>query len=148
VRGGYDSRSAALGIDDAGNVVGHGEVSDPSVPKHGFLFANDLVTDLNGYIDPTSGRIVAASIKINDRDQIIALGRTNTVYNEIPRPDLALLLSPFGHSNVGPGEECARANCRRAQPTCSACAADADSVAIVRRMAGASISSGMPGSCS
>lgn len=67
---GVGTRSRALGIDNAGLIVGASNWSDdPANDDHGFLFANGAMVDL---IDPATGWQIASARDLNDAQQILA----------------------------------------------------------------------------
>jgi probable HAF family extracellular repeat protein len=82
--------SMALGINDSDQVVGSMRSSD-TFGTHAFLYADGVVTDLNGLIPPDSRFVLEAAQAINNSGQIVGVGFSRAV--NLPR---AFLLTPDG----------------------------------------------------
>jgi probable HAF family extracellular repeat protein len=77
----------ALGINDAGSIVGIG--GDPNTnTTHAFLFINGKLTDLNRLIPAGSDWILRSAAAINNRGQIVGFGVSPSGYGH------AFLLTP------------------------------------------------------
>ena len=66
--------SEAFGINDSGQVVGD---SFPAAGSRPFLYTNGSMQDLNSFISPSSGWVLAYAARINDSGQIIGTGSLN-----------------------------------------------------------------------
>lgn len=69
--GGLFAASEALGINNAGQIVGW---ADTAHAAHAFLFEAGKLIDLNTLIDPASGWTLNAAMAINEHQQIAATG--------------------------------------------------------------------------
>jgi probable HAF family extracellular repeat protein len=69
--------SAATGINNLGQIVGFGYLSDLST--HAFLYENGKMIDLNTLIDPATGWTLEGAAAINDLQQIAATACRNGV---------------------------------------------------------------------
>jgi probable HAF family extracellular repeat protein len=66
--------SAALGINDAGQVVGSMPAFGGPIRNHAFLYADGSLTDLNSLIPAESGLVLESATAINQAGQIVGLG--------------------------------------------------------------------------
>jgi probable HAF family extracellular repeat protein len=73
--------SDAWGINNRGDVVGEAEIaSDPTRPAtHAFLFTKGRMIDLNHCVELEPGWVLACALDINERGQIVAAARQDTV---------------------------------------------------------------------
>ncbi len=70
--GSLGRESLPNGINNAGEIVG---VTDPSMGRpHAFIWDSGVMTDLNDYVDPTSGWVLREAVAINDAGQIVGFG--------------------------------------------------------------------------
>src|ERR687898_2708347 len=67
--------SSALGINDAGQVVGYSGIPDGSL--HAFLYSDNQIYDLNTLISASSGWVLEDATAINTSGQIVGEGRIN-----------------------------------------------------------------------
>lgn len=89
-------RAAALGLNNAGLVVGSSEWNiDFPDDRHGFLYAGGSMVDLNTLIDPASGWTIVSARDINDAQQILAFAcregicgdvRLDLIGSPVPEP--------------------------------------------------------------
>lgn len=68
-----DSPSTAWGINAQGQIVGSS--ADRYQHQHAFLWENGHMEDLNSFIPSNSGWILQRAFRINDRGQIVGIGR-------------------------------------------------------------------------
>jgi probable HAF family extracellular repeat protein len=92
-------------INNLGEVVGYSTFTDDINSRHGFLYTDGKMLDINAMIDPALGWTVATAIGINDSRQILGYAcRTNDLCRPVrldpitappvPEPDsLAMLLA-------------------------------------------------------
>lgn len=71
--------SAAMDINNHGQIVGGSFITLDSEVTHGFLYANGVMTDLNDLIDPELGWEILKGMAINDQGQIVGWGMRNGV---------------------------------------------------------------------
>lgn len=91
-------RAAALGINNAGLVVGSSEWNiDLPDDRHGFRYADGAMVDLNTLIDPASGWTIMSAADINDAEQILAFACREGVCGNV-RLDLIALPVPEPHA--------------------------------------------------
>ena len=70
--------SAALGLNDAGQVVGTGSVTDAGKNElRAFLWEAGRLTNLNALIDPASGWVLEDARALNNKGQICGVGLLN-----------------------------------------------------------------------
>jgi probable HAF family extracellular repeat protein len=67
--------SAALGINNSGQVVGYAPAGN--APQHAFLYTNGVRVDLNTLIPPNTGWTLSSATAINDAGQIAGNGQIN-----------------------------------------------------------------------
>ena len=67
------SQSAAYGIDDAGDIVGYSYIAN-NTATHAFLYANNVMVDLNDLLPIASGWTITAAYGINSSGEIIGQG--------------------------------------------------------------------------
>jgi probable HAF family extracellular repeat protein len=66
--------SSAADINNHGWIVGSSTLADGS--RHGFLYVDGEMIDLNTLIDPASGIVLRDALSINDRGDILAYSAT------------------------------------------------------------------------
>jgi probable HAF family extracellular repeat protein len=95
-------RATALGLNNAGTVVGASEWNfDLPFDLHGFLRTIDGMVDLNTLIDPASGWTIVSAKDINDSQQILAMAcregvctnvRLDPIASAVPEPRAVAML--------------------------------------------------------
>ena len=91
--------SAAFGVNNFGDIVGQYYPLTDLSHSNAFRYIGGIATDLNDLIDPSSGWLLLNARDINDRGQIIGLGKLQGqdryyMLTPMPLPGTAVLLLP------------------------------------------------------
>jgi probable HAF family extracellular repeat protein len=101
------TRSAAYGVNDAGQVVGESQTAG-NAAQHAFLYSHGVMIDLNDLLPPDSGWVLWSARDINSSGQITGYGWYNGggshafLLNPVPEP-ASVVLWVFGAIGVASG---------------------------------------------